>query len=73
MSGRIPALILFLGLYLGLHQGYLALWQDDSSEPIAVYPYHISLYPKTDKERLEKGIPISSKLEFSKCIEDYFS
>lgn len=73
MSGRIPALILFLGLYLGLQQGYLALWQDGSAEPIAVYPYHISLYPETDKELLEKGIPISSKPDFSKCIEDYFS
>jgi hypothetical protein len=61
------------GLYLGLSEGYLALWKEGSSKPEKVFPYHISLYPKNDQDQLEKGIPIGSKEELSKQIEDFLS
>ena len=73
MYKQIMAFILSLSLYLGLHNGYLALWKDNSNEPVRIYPYHISLYPKLDKELLEKGVPIASESEFSQRIEDYLS
>ena len=73
MYKQIMAFILSLGLYLGLHNGYLALWKDDSSKPVRIYPYHISLYPKMDKELLKKGVPIASEAEFSQRMEDYLS
>lgn len=60
-------------LYLGLSNGYIAMWSENTSKPIKVYPYHISLFPKIDQKRFEKGIPIKSEEEFSKHIEDYLS
>ena len=73
MIRRISVMILIFGFYLGLQDGYLALWKNSCSEPLQVYPFHISIYPKMDKELLEKGIPIRSESEFSKCIEDFTS
>ena len=70
---RIICYIMSLLLYLSLSDGYIALWKDGETEPIKVYPYHISLFPKIDQNRLEKGIPIESEEEFSKHIEDYLS
>ena len=73
MPKRLLYTLMCLSLYLGMHQGYLALWREGYTEPEKVYPYPISLYPKMDKDLLEKGIPIRSKAELSQRIEDYTS
>ena len=72
-SHRILTLTLIMSLYLGLNDGYLALWKEGSSEPEIIYPYHISLYPQIDQQRLKKGIPIRSTEELSKHMEDFLS
>ena len=70
---RILLYFVCLSLYLGLSDGYLALWKNGSPLPEKVFPYHISLYPKNDQERLKKGIIIHSKEELSQYFEDYLS
>lgn len=57
--------------YLGIHQGYLALWQQPDSQPDRVFPYRASLFPAKDQAALEKGIPYSSASELSRLLEDY--
>lgn len=73
MKRKILPALYILSLYLGLHNGYLALWDTNSNQPEQVFPYHISLYPEIDKNLLEKGIPISTQPELNKLLEDYLS
>ena len=73
LSHRILTLTLIISLYLGLSDGYLALWKAGNSKPEIIYPYHISLYPQIDQVRLKKGIPIRSTEELSQHIEDFLS
>ena len=70
---KILSLILCLSFYLGLSDGYLALWKKGSTQPEKVFPYNISQYPQIDRKLLEKGIPIRSQEEYSKHIEDFLS
>ena len=62
-----------INMYLGLSDGYLALWKEGSLKPEKVFPYHISLYTKNDHDELQKGITIRSEEELSKQIEDFLS
>lgn len=64
---------LTLSLYLGLHNGYLALWNTEASEPEQVFPYRAALYPKIDQRELEKGIPISDQMQLQQLLEDLTS
>lgn len=65
--------LLLLGLYLGLHNGYLALWKTGNTEPEQVFPYRASLFPKLDQAALEKGIPIEDTDSLKKLLEDFLS
>lgn len=52
------------------YDGKIALFQENESEPLAVYRTPInSLYP-ADKELLKDGIRVKSKSEISRLIED---
>lgn len=68
---------LILGLtlwaYLGIYEGYLALWKEPSGKPDRVFPYSASLFPEADRKALEKGIYFSSEQELAKLIQDYLS
>ena len=64
---------LLLGLYLGLHNGYIALWDSNSAKPLEVFPYRCSVYPKIDQTQLEKGIPIDSRDGLKAILEDFLS
>ena len=65
--------VLLLGLYLGLHNGYLALWRSGCPEPEKVFPFKVALYPKIDQSALEKGIPIDDEDALKKLLEDFLS
>lgn len=65
--------ILSLGFLLGIHNGKIALWQDDDPQPIKVFPYSASCLPEADQKALHKGIPINSKEDLSQLLEDFFS
>lgn len=71
--GKRCRVLLLIGLYLGLHNGYLALWSSDRSEPDQVFPYRASLYPKCDRDALERGIPIAGNEQLKHVLEDFLS
>lgn len=67
------ATVLLLGLYLGLHNGYLALWDSGKDVPERIFPFWADLYPKIDQHALEKGIPIKDEDALKKLLEDFLS
>ena len=64
---------LFFGFLLGVQNGYVALWEDGKPEPIRVFPYSAENLPPTDRQALEEGIHLDSKLQLIQLIEDYLS
>lgn len=64
---------LLLILYLGQHQGFLALWSSGRSVPASILPCRVDMLPKHDQKMLESGIPISSSDELTKLLQDYLS
>lgn len=64
---------LLLGLYLGLHNGYVALWDTNHQKPLEVFPYRCSVYPKIDQNQLEKGIPIDNENALKAILGDFLS
>ncbi len=66
-------MILLLALYLGLHDGYLAIINSTGDAPVKVFPYCASLFPKADQEALAQGIPLENELDYHKRMEDFLS
>ena len=73
MCRRIISLIMSLGLYLGLHNGHLAVFDSDRAEPLAVLPYSAALYTREDRLALQKGIRFDSCNELAQLLEDFLS
>ena len=65
--------VLVLSLYLGVHDGKLALFREGHSVPVQVYPNLISTYPLKDQNALKAGIPITSKRQLAELLEAYLS
>lgn len=65
--------ILLASLYLGIHQGKLALWKEGCPHPEAVYPCTVASLPEADRALLEKGIPIDSPEALTARLEDFLS
>lgn len=63
----------FLGFLLGIHNGQIALWQDEDPEPIKVFPYSAQMLPVADRRALEEGIRFESKEDLLRLMEDYLS
>ena len=70
---RFWSLFLSLGLILGVHRGYIALWRDTESEPYKVFPYKAAILPEQERLRLEAGIPIRDEDHLHSLIEEYLS
>ena len=64
-------MLVLLGLFLGLHEGYLALKEGETVKHI--FPYRMELYTETDALLLRNGIPLPSPAELAAALEDYFS
>lgn len=69
---KYVCLFLLLGLILGMHNGYLAIYEGTASPP-QVLPYRVAMYPKLDQYALASGIPVSSQDELSRLLEDFLS
>ena len=69
----VAALIMALGLTLSIHNGYIALWRDDKTMPVTVFPYRAAMLPWQDILRLESGIRIESESRLHSLLEDYLS
>lgn len=59
--------------YLGLHNGYLAIFNEHDPTPVQVFPYRAENYPAADLDALRHGIPISSREALTRLLEDYCS
>ena len=68
---RCIRMLVLLGLFLGLHEGYLALKEGETVKHI--FPYRMELYTETDAHLLRNGIPLPSPAELAAALEDYFS
>lgn len=71
--GRYLYCILFLSFLLGVHNGYIALWEGEDPEPKQVFPYAVTIFPEADQAALEKGIPLRDRAQLTKCLEDFLS
>jgi len=67
----LPALV--LSLYLGIHDGKLALFREGHLTPVQVYSRSVSTYPQKDQNALRAGIPIKSKRQLAELLEAYLS
>ncbi len=65
--------IVVLSLYLGVHNGNLALFREGHSIPVQVYHRSVSAYPKKDQNALQAGIPITSRRQLAELLETYLS
>lgn len=70
---KIYTALFMFSLYLGLHNGYLALWDTQYKQPEQVFPYRAALYPKADMDALSEGIPITDAATLEKLLEDFMS
>ena len=73
MKYRTRLAALLLSFLLGTHNGYIALWESGSTEPLKVFPYRTEMLPKTDQEALSEGIRIDSSLKLAEYLQDYLS
>ena len=73
MKKRILSLLLAVIGYLGIHNGYLALFDNKDAQPIMVLPYRSELYPEEDHKALQQGIPYTSQEELTQLLEDFLS
>ena len=76
MIKRKPYLAVFpllMGLILGCHKGYVALWEEGAAEPRQIFPYKVTSLPLADQDALEKGIHVKTVEELSQLLEDYLS
>ena len=71
-SKQLCLIVLLIG-YLGVHNGYLALWKNGCAEPDRIFPRQVCLYPETDQNALKKGIPFSTQKELHRLMEDFLS
>ena len=72
-SFRMILPILLLSLYLGVHNGNLALFREGHTVPLQVYPRSVADYPQKDQLALGIGIPITSRQQLRVLLEAYLS
>ena len=70
LSLYISLIFLFI---LGAKDGYIALWKDSDPEPVRVFPYSVAALPEADQKALEQGIPLDSREDLLRLLEDYLS
>ena len=66
-------LVLALGWILGIHQGFIALWEENATEPAAVYPHKASLLPPAEEQLLRSGIRIQDEAHLQFLLMNYLS
>ena len=73
LKKRIISLFLSAVCYLGIHNGYLALFDEGQPQPLMVLPYRAEIYPQEDQKALQQGIRYESQQELSQLLEDFLS
>jgi len=70
---RTLASLMMLYLLLGSWKGYVALFENGSSEPTQIFSCPVDALPEADQEALEQGIPIRNPTDLQQALEDYLS
>ena len=65
--------ILLFGFLLGIYEGKIALWKDNQTKPMRIFPYSASMLPKEDQKRLEQGVEIDSLQQLRQLVKEYLS
>ena len=65
--------LLSVGLILGSYRGFVALFDEGSTEPRQIYPYKTESLPLADQQELAKGIPVTSEKALTHMLDDYMS
>ncbi len=72
ISSMLCTVALFSFL-LGVHEGRIALWKNEDSEPYKVFPYYARMLPVADRRALEEGIRFESTDDLVRLLADYLS
>lgn len=70
---RLWAGLLTLGLLLGIHEGYIAIWRDGEADPLQVFPYRAELLPEQEQRMLAEGIYIRDERHLHSLLDEYLS
>lgn len=70
---KICTLLIFAGLILGICKGKLALIAESDGQPVEIYPLFAAMLPAADQKSLTEGIPVRSREELSRLLEDFLS
>ena len=73
MTLRYLTALFALMFLLGNYKGYLALWKEDRSDPVQIFPLQVSSLPEQDQDALDSGITARSETELSSLLEDFLS
>ncbi len=56
---------------LGAQDGRAALFKAGEAAPVARYDIFLSLLPEADAEALRRGIPVATRTELNRYLEDF--
>lgn len=70
---RALSVVFLASILIGVHNGRIALWENDDPQPSKVFPYPVSLLPKEQQKLLENGIRVESMEELHRLLEAYLS
>lgn len=72
--GKCPrgrSLLLSLALLLGIRDGYLAVWQEEDPQPIAIFRIRAESLPPADQILLKRGLRLEDKEALLAALEDF--
>ena len=67
------SLLFMLVWYLGVYEGHLALFKENTDKPCHIFPYCVSVYPSADQKALREGIPAETDKELLELLQEYLS
>ena len=70
---RNQLLLFLLACYLGIHNGHLALFDEQSTAPLLILPHTVQMFSAEDQQKLAQGIEFDSPQELSRILEDFLS
>ena len=73
MKQNVAAALILLILYLGIHEGRVALLQSGTPEPVEIFSQMVTMLPEFDQQALRDGIPIRSRDHLTRLMEDFLS
>lgn len=70
---RFFSAVMLLYVIVGSWKGYVALFDEDQTEPKQIFPYKVSSLPTADQQALEEGILVRNDRDLKQLLEDYLS